>query len=215
MDLLKAFLELIAQFFKDKEIVKKEEPKPIEPKPVENKLFRNKAILLMAASQRGVKEIPGSGDNPQIVEYQKYSTVKNLFGWADSVPWCATFVCWCLEKSGMTSTNSATARSYEHWGVSTKDNPLPGDIIIFWRESLSSGKGHVGFFLKKVGNSVYVLGGNQSDSVNVSMYTLDRMRDIRRSSLAGIYSEEQKQELIKIAEQILSGAKIDMSGKVA
>jgi uncharacterized protein (TIGR02594 family) len=175
---------------------------------------RNKAVLLKAASQLGVREVIGKKDNPQIVEYQRYSTIKNLFGWADSVPWCATFVCWVLEKVGMTSTNSASARSFENWGVSVRFDPLPGDIVVFWRDSLKSGKGHVTIFLAKVGDMLYCLGGNQSDSVNISTYGTSKLRDIRRSSKAQDYSKDEINELRELAGQIMAGKKVDSSGKV-
>jgi uncharacterized protein (TIGR02594 family) len=225
MDFLKIFIEVILEFFKNKQIVEKKTdagvvaikvPAAQAPAKKEKpaKMFRNKAVLLRAIGELGVKEAAGSKDNPRIVEYQKYSTVKNLFGWADSVPWCATFVCWCLEMVGMTSTNSASARSFEKWGVSVKDTPLPGDIVVFWRDSLASGKGHVTFFLAKKGNLLYCIGGNQSDSVNVSTYGTEKLRDIRRSSIAGNYTAEQTQELKSIANSVLAGKKIDTSGKV-
>lgn len=227
-ELIKILVMAVQEFFKNKDIVDtkdgtvtpapKPEPTPkLPPPPNEIKIkgiFRNRAVLLKAAGEIGIKEVSGSGDNPRIVEYQKYSTVKNLFGWADSVPWCATFACWVLEMVGMTSTNSARARSFEQWGVSVKDNPLPGDIVVFWRDSLASGNGHVTFFLKRSGNMLYCLGGNQSDSVNISAYSADRLRDIRRSSLAGKYTDDQIIELRKIADDIMKGKKVDSTGKV-
>ena len=177
-------------------------------------MFRNMEVLLQAASQIGVMEVPGAKSNPQIMEYHKYSTVKNLFGFADSVPWCASFVCWCLEKVGMTSMNKQLARSFESWGVSSKKDPLPGDIVTFWRKSLKSGYGHVGFFLKKTPNGIYVLGGNQNDSVNVTLFSTAKLVDIRRSSLAGIYSADQVENLEQVAEQILAGHSIAKPGSL-
>jgi len=177
-------------------------------------MFRNMEVLLRAASQIGVMEVPGAKSNPQIMEYHKYSTIKNLFGFADSVPWCASFVCWCLEKSGMTSVNKQLARSFESWGVSVKDKPLPGDIITFWRTSKKSGYGHVGFFLKKTPKGIYVLGGNQGDSVNVTLFSPAKVTDIRRSSLAGVYSADQIEELHMVANQILRGEDVVLAGKL-
>lgn len=223
LDALKtALIALLDSFFGKMESAAEKitptQPVVVNPKPIIEKkpdvMFRNKLVLLKAASQLGVKEVPGDKDNPKIVEYQKYSTVKNLFGWADSVPWCATFVCWVLETVGMSSTNSASARSYENWGVSSKADPLPGDIVVFWRDTLASGKGHVTIFLKKKGDMLYCLGGNQSDSVCISAYSPARLRDIRRSSLAGAYSEAQVTELKTLADEIMAGKKFDTSGKV-
>lgn len=206
--ILKELVDLINKYFEEAEkITKAPEPEPVL-KPVTTEkviMFRNKAVLLQAASQIGITEVPGDKSNPQIMEYHKYSTIKNLFGWADSVPWCASFVCWALEKVGMGSTNKQLARSFEKWGVSVKAAPLPGDIVTFWRTSPKSGYGHVGFFVKKTTSGIYVLGGNQNDSVNVALFSTAKLTDIRRSSKAGVYSPEQIAELHEIADKIMAG----------
>lgn len=205
--ILQQLLELINKYLDEVDQVLA----PTAPKPVlletkkEVVMFRNKAVLLQAASQIGITEVKGEKSNPQIMEYHKYSTIKNALGFADSVPWCASFVCWALEKVGMQSTNKQLARSFEKWGMSVKAAPLPGDIVTFWRTSPKSGYGHVGFFVKKTPKGIYVLGGNQNDSVNVTLFPTAKLTDIRRSSKAGIYSEEQIQELNAIADKILAG----------
>lgn len=177
--------------------------------------FRNKAILIKVGSQIGVKEGSGSKENPQVQEYLSFGgSVSNKAKFSDATAWCAGLVGWVLEKCGMGSTNNLMARSYEKWGVSVKNDPLPGDIVTFWRTSLSSGFGHVGFFLKKAGDYVYIVGGNQSDEVNIAKMSTARMTDIRRSSLAGTYTEQQRNEIRLIAEQLMAGKKIDDSGKV-
>lgn len=128
---------------------------------------------------------------------------------------CAGFVAWCLEKCGRESTNSLMARSYENWGVSTKKDPLPGDIVVFYRSTKASGKGHVGFFVgfSSEGN-ILCLGGNQNDAVNITEYGLGRMTDIRRSSKAPKYSKTEIKKLESLADKILSGAKIEPPGSV-
>lgn len=214
MDLLKAFLELVVEFFKDKEI-KIKPPTEIKPDVKSPSFNRNRAILIKAHSQLGVKEGSGSLNNPQVVEYLAFGgSTSNTAKYADSTPWCAGFVGWVLERAGLGSTNSLMARSYEKWGVSSKADPLPGDIVTFWRGSLSAGTGHVAFFIKKMGAYVYVLGGNQSDEVNIARYSMERMTDIRRSSKAIQYTKAEREELLKIAENIIQGKKIDTSGAV-
>jgi hypothetical protein len=63
------------------------------------------------------------------------------------------------------------------------------DVVIFKRGSgnqpgpdVIEAPGHVGFFAGREGNRVLVLGGNQSDSVNVSRYPSRRLLGIRRLS---------------------------------
>src|SRR4051794_27259531 len=66
--------------------------------------------IKVARRELGQREVPGLGDNPRIVVYLKAANVgpANLH---DETPWCASFVCWCLEQSGIRSTRRANARS--------------------------------------------------------------------------------------------------------
>ena len=131
-------------------------------------------VYALAKLELGVKEFK-SGSNKVIEKYHAYATEKNLSGADDAVPWCASFVCYCLEMAGLKSTNSKSARSYEAYGMLTKA-PVFGDIVVFWRETKTSGKGHVAFFsgYDSSGN-IKTLGGNQSDEVNIASYSKDRL----------------------------------------
>jgi hypothetical protein len=55
-----------------------------------------------------------------------------------------------------------------------------GDIVIFSRGS-KSWQGHVGFFVKTAGAMIEVLGGNQSDAVNIQRYAKSRLLGVRRA----------------------------------
>lgn len=184
--------------------------------PSEDKLpSRNEKVLHIARREIGVKEVRGSGNNAQVVEYHKYASKDNTKGQPDSVPWCSSFVCYVVEKSGMGSTNSMMARSWMRWGVSSKDKPLPGDIVVYWRESIQGWKGHVGIYLKtNADGSIVTLGGNQSDEVNVTTYSGSKLLDIRRSSKAREYDVEDEAILYVLARGIIDGKVIAMNGKV-
>ena len=60
-----------------------------------------------------VTESAGESDNPRILEYHKSTTVKDL---RDEVPWCSSFVNWCLKEAGIQGTDSAGAASWTSWG---------------------------------------------------------------------------------------------------
>lgn len=128
--------------------------------------------MQIASAELGVKEKPGAADNPRVIEYHSLTTLKAT---EDSVPWCSSFVSWCLEKSGVQSTKSAWARSYLNWGVELKE-PKYGCIVVFTRGASS---GHVAFFVDKSSHGVKVLGGNQSDEVNYSYYSQSRVLGYR------------------------------------
>lgn len=140
----------------------------------------NILIVKHATSQIGVKEIPGDRHNMTVVNYAKEIGIKWIND--DETPWCATYVNWVLMKAGYKYSANATARSFDNYGTKT-DNPEPGDIVVFWRESLTSGKGHVGFFMGYTSDDkIYVLGGNQSNMVTISKYTKNNLIGFRRVS---------------------------------
>lgn len=124
-----------------------------------------KEILGWACLEIGTKEIVGEEDNPRIVEYHSATGLKAT---DDETPWCSAFVNWVLKESGVEGTNNAMARSFLNWGVKL-DEPQPGCIVVLKRGAPPSG--HVGFYLGEcIEGLFYMLGGNQSDSVRISVY---------------------------------------------
>ncbi len=142
-----------------------------------------KNLLTVAINEIGVKEIKGSKHNERILEYAKESH----FSWVkdDETAWCSIFLNWVAKQAGLVTSKSAAARSWLNVGFEVQ-NPEPGDVVVFWRKSLSSHFGHVGIYLgySSDGSRVYVLGGNQGDSVSISGYGADRILGFRRLTSA-------------------------------
>ncbi len=159
--------------------------------------------LAIAQGEIGQKEIKGSADNDRI---RAYHAATSMGAAADAVPWCASFVCWCLEEAGVPSTRSARARSYEQWGHKLKPAEVgPGAIAVFWRgKTKAEGKGHIGFYVggNPTGAAVSILGGNQSDSVKIGVY--------KTNQLLGFYWPEGRplpaKETIALAHAMDPGA---------
>ncbi len=81
-------------------------------------------------------------------------------------PWCAVWANAGLESQGIPGTRSAMARSFEdHPNFIKLNGPAYGCIVVMWRESKGSGKGHVFYYLGENEKGVLGLGGNQKDSV--------------------------------------------------
>lgn len=144
-------------------------------------------ILKIAASQLGVKEIKGVDDNPQIVAYARETGISGINN--DEIPWCSTFVNWCAEKVGLPISGKPNARSWINVGKTTQ-NPIPGDIVVFWRENINSWKGHVGIFLgfNQDSSKVFCLGGNQKNAVTIAEYDLKKVLSFRKLSKDNILS---------------------------
>ena len=137
--------------------------------------------LDIALNQYALKEIKGKEDNPLIIE------MFNALGFdgkelKDETSWCAAFANWCLKVGGYQYTGKLNARSFLDLPGET-DKPELGDIVIFWRESPDSWKGHVGFYIKERDGWIHTLGGNQSNQVKVSAYAKGRLLGYRRPRL--------------------------------
>jgi uncharacterized protein (TIGR02594 family) len=133
--------------------------------------------LLNALKLYGTWEWAGNENNPIILNMFKeigQSWVKD-----DETAWCAVFVNYCLKQAGLPQTGKIQARSFLTYGVSTK-KPELGDIVVFWRERKDSPFGHVGFYISETPSYIYVLGGNQSDQVNIQRRAKTFVLDYRK-----------------------------------
>jgi uncharacterized protein (TIGR02594 family) len=120
--------------------------------------------LQVARREIGVKERPGIRHHPRVLQYH---AATRLHATSDEVPWCASYVCWCLETAGITSTRSAAAASYRTWGQ--KCELKVGAVIVFGKaDPDAAGTGHVGFCVGVEGDRVLCLGGNQRNAVSIA-----------------------------------------------
>ncbi|MCG2419956.1 TIGR02594 family protein [Aequorivita sp. F47161] len=166
--------------------------------------------IKIALGELGQKEIKGADHNERILEYQEMTGLD--FG-NDEVAWCSIFANWVALQANLPRSNSAMARSWLNVGEKT-DWPQPGDIVVFWRISRSSAFGHVGFFLgyTKSGKSIYCIGGNQDDEVNIQTFPITKVVEFRslkdsfEKSLnipSGYLRKGDSSENVKLLQKIL------------
>jgi uncharacterized protein (TIGR02594 family) len=133
--------------------------------------------LEIARAEIGQREQPGIKTNPRILEYFEAALYLRA-RMQDEVPWCAAFVCWCLESADVRSTRSARAANYATWG-----EPgwlVPGAVVVFSKaDPDAGGSGHVAFCAGLDGADVLVLGGNQADAVSIARRPLARIVAVR------------------------------------
>ena len=114
--------------------------------------------------------------NNKIVEYFKKAGFFNAG--EDETPWCSVFLnAICMDLSLPRSKNM-TARSWLTVGQRVA-TPEMGDIVIFWRESPTSWKGHVGIYISESEEFINVLGGNQNNEVNISKFEKSKVLEYR------------------------------------
>jgi len=134
-------------------------------------------ILLAMLAEYGMKEVDGIGSNPEII-----AMGKDLgFDIADdsTTAWCSLAVNYFAKKCGYEYTGKLDARSWLKMPIMVL-KPTIGDIVVFWRESPSSWKGHVGIFIAQDLNIIYVLGGNQGNSISIAAYPKDQLLGYRK-----------------------------------
>jgi uncharacterized protein (TIGR02594 family) len=146
-----------------------EAPKKPDPKD------KDLPWMVIAKQEIGQKEIAGEKHNPRIIEYHKYT---DLGASKDEISWCSSFVCFCIERAGFKSTKDAWSKSWLTFGYPL-DNPEYGCIVVFWRESINSWKGHVGFYHGESDKEIFVLGGNQNNQVSVTPYPKSQLLGYR------------------------------------
>ncbi len=128
---------------------------------------KNWEQIKRALAYYSTASILGKESNPIILNFYKESLnpqIKN-----DDVAWCAAFVNAILHECGLPQTGKLNARSFLELGQETSE-PVLGDIVILWRIAKDSVYGHVGFFIKKHDNLIYILGGNQDNEVKIKGY---------------------------------------------
>ena len=135
-----------------------------------------------ARTQLGQKEIAGEKDNPKIREYHKHSANLGSKEHPDEVPWCSSFLNAAADATGFEKTGNALASSWESYGVKVGDTVCEGDIVVVKSSATKSGR-HVTLanhgFSRSRAKTFEGLGGNQSNSVNVSTYPVEKIVSVR------------------------------------
>ena len=99
--------------------------------------------------------------NPLIVRFFHDIGYKRTPYPGDCTPWCAATVSWCLKRAGhKLPKDPASSQSYLHYG-NPVDEPKPGDICVF-SDVGDRAHGHVALYLSRSGETVSVVGGNQT-----------------------------------------------------
>ncbi len=131
-----------------------------------------------ALADYGLSEMTGPQNCPEIMAWAM--TLGISFP-NDETSWCGlAMAAWCTRAGHEPPTGFLGARSWLNWGVQA-DEPKLGDVTVFWRVAPNSWEGHVALFVTRRGGLIYVLGGNQSNSVSIMAYPVARLLGFRRA----------------------------------
>lgn len=134
----------------------------------------------------GAREVAGSSSNPQILAMLR---LDQEWPEGDDVPWCSAFMNYIAWLLRLPRSKSLRARSWLMVGrpLSLEEAELGFDVVILKRgkgaqpgPDVIEAPGHVGLFAGRDGNRVLLLGGNQSDAVNMTRFPDSRILGIRR-----------------------------------
>lgn len=132
--------------------------------------------MAVAKATIGTKEFAGKANNPVILSWAQ--KVTKFIGWKytkDEIPWCGVYAAYIMNEAGFAPPQgTAMAATWAKWGVPLKKAAY-GSVLVFKRP----GGNHVGFYVSEDATTYHVLGGNQSDSVNITRIGKDRCIAIR------------------------------------
>ena len=144
----------------------------------------------LALRKRGLHE---GRDNAELRKFLKSDGP--TLGDPAKLPWCGDFVETCIAVSlpdvGIPN-NPYLARNWLKFGNTV--DPCFGAVMVFWRGSRSGTSGHVGFYYSEDADTYHVLGGNQSNSVNVSKMKKDRFLGARATGCGRALSAQGRQQ---------------------
>jgi len=115
----------------------------------------------MKEYNKGVAETKGKTDNnPRIIEYLKNAGLSGDY-LKDETAWCAAFVNWCLDQSGINGAGAKGAE-WKIWGQELT-GPTFGAIAIF-------NTNHIGFVVGMNGDKLIIFHGNWTVAISLSDY---------------------------------------------
>lgn len=125
-----------------------------------------------AMKYKWTREVAGPEDNPDIEWFLEATSYDLPEHYTDEVPWCSGFVNRMMMEVGIRGTGLANAKSWLNWGKPV--GCMVGAVVIFDR---GGWKGHVGFVTEVVAETgeIWVVGGNQNNEVNETLYSTRRV----------------------------------------
>ena len=146
----------------------------------------------------GVKEIPGAQSNPVILQMAKSLGIEKIYT-NDDTSWCGLFMSYLFFLTGKPfpdlkgdQYNYLRAAWFLGYGNEVqKGSEMLGDVCIFKRP----GGNHVGLIIAESEKTFFVLGGNQSNSVNIAEISKSRLLQCRRLYRTSVPSSVKKYTL--------------------
>lgn len=122
------------------------------------------AMLLEMLKLYGTLEVPGADNSPVIMGWAEET---NTTYPGDATAWCGLAMSVAAKRAGwdyFPNKNALWARNWAVWGQNVPvARAMLGDVLVFPRGS----GGHVALYVGEDDTHYHILGGNQSDTVNI------------------------------------------------
>lgn len=138
----------------------------------------NSELLDWARSYTGLAEVEGDASNAIILEMARILAVPHYT--ADSHDWCGLFMAFLAHVTGAEKPSSfLLARNWLSVGAPVL-RPRAGDVCVLWRGAIDGPNGHVGLWTGEDETNVWLLGGNQVNTVREFYYPRANVLGYRR-----------------------------------
>lgn len=171
---------------------------------IEKKNFNNFKILIKAMELYGCQAIRGNSHNNEIVKMLRELDPKVA---DDDTPWCSAFLYRVVKDIGIDVNVTLAARSWLKVGTEVLI-PKMGDIAIFWRKDKNSWQGHAAIFIREGVSHITILGGNQNNMVQISLYSKIQLLGYRRFMDENDSVAERTKKIKKMYPTHEKGAKL-------
>lgn len=139
----------------------------------------------------GTCEVPGPASNPAILSWLRLADPTAALPAGDETPWCSAALHFVARVLGLARPEKLPlrARSWLTVGrpVRLEEAEAGLDVVVLGRgprprpgPEVIDAPGHVGLYLRRQGDRVELLGGNQGDAVNASWYPVADVLGVRR-----------------------------------
>ena len=128
-------------------------------------------------ANEGVHEYPGERHNPRIVAFHRATSLSAGLAEKDETAWCGSLMAWAMLENYFEPPSKAfRARNWIHWGIELPA-PWHGCVTVIRHKAGPHQATRSGFHVAALdeitGDSLWLWGGNQSNAVRRSNFSLD------------------------------------------
>lgn len=155
-------------------------------------------LVTAALQYLGVKETPGTANNPIIMDMAKGLGIGNIYV-NDTMAWCAVFVNHLIRITGKPLQQPKdkydlmrALKTAKNFDLIPRNEWVLGDVILLSR----SGGGHVFIAIAESSKgNIIGIGGNQSNAVTFAEFDFDRVVEVRRYYATGMPESAKRYKL--------------------